>query len=78
MISCALFRIKMDKESMSINAPDVTSQRMFAQFAVGNWYAIPASMAESFRKAGAKIAFADEIATLDKRHQGDSAGGIAE
>lgn len=36
-------------------------ERMFAKLGEGHWYAIPQSMEESFRKAGAVVSRSDEL-----------------
>lgn len=50
----------VNKKSILSNNPVEKQERMFVKVDDGRWYAIPASMEESFRKVGAQIGFLND------------------
>lgn len=45
----------------SIRSPGDKPKALYAKVADGQWYAIPESLADSFRKAGAELRLASEL-----------------
>lgn len=51
----------MSENKKPAGSADQQSDTLWAKIGDGRWYAIPANMAESFRKAGADVRRADEL-----------------